>query len=235
MVRDPTGRFSERPYYEAPEVDREFEVVVTSFLQMRLGGLRFPVSTDEISILIEQAGASLDSSVDLSDRGDDIEGVTLFVPDRPPEVMISNRLAGSSNRETRHRMTLAHEYAHVRLHGPLFEKKFAIAREQGNVLGPEVLVGREGRMLLPPDADWMEWQAGYGGGALLMPATPTRRVVADYCHPLGLHSTVPLSSPHAMSIIAAVAEMFFVSRDASRVRLLKLGLLGEDSDQLGLF
>jgi hypothetical protein len=52
-------------------------------------------------MLIEQHEASLDSSVDLSDYGQDVEGMTAFYPDRNAEVSISDRLANDPRRENR--------------------------------------------------------------------------------------------------------------------------------------
>src|SRR4051812_31619065 len=99
MVRDSTGRFAQRPYYTVGELDRECEHIVSTFLSTRHGEFRLPVTTDELAILIEQQDASLDSCVDLSEYGADVEGMTAFYPDRSPEVSISDRLANDSRRE----------------------------------------------------------------------------------------------------------------------------------------
>jgi hypothetical protein len=97
MVRDSTGRFAQRPYYTAAELDRECEHIILAFLTARHGQFHLPVATDELSILIEQHDASLDSSVDLSEYGQDVEGMTAFYPDRSPEVSISNQLGSALN------------------------------------------------------------------------------------------------------------------------------------------
>lgn len=82
MIRDLTGRFAQRPYYLAGELDRECEQIVAAFLTARHGKVRLPITTDELSLLIELEGADLDSCVDLS-------------PDPPPvkwsAVMIRKR------------------------------------------------------------------------------------------------------------------------------------------------
>ena len=70
--------------------------------------------------------------------------------------------------ENRLRTTLTHEYGHVRLHAYLF----ALDRRQV-ALGPNrkpnaTYCMRDG-MLPIGKRDWMEWQAGYVCGALLMP------------------------------------------------------------------
>jgi hypothetical protein len=85
MIPDPTGRFAERPFYKAEELDRECEQIVTKFLRKRRGEVRFPISTDDLHVLIEDEGADLDSCVDLSAYGEDVEGVAIFYPDRGPD------------------------------------------------------------------------------------------------------------------------------------------------------
>lgn len=83
--------------------------------------------------------------------------------------------------------------------------------------------------------DWMEWQAGYVSGAILMPATQLRRLVSDYCEPRGLHGSIHQASEDGCALIRAVMDRFAVSEDAARVRLLKLSLLVSSSSQPSLF
>jgi Zn-dependent peptidase ImmA (M78 family) len=231
MVADRTGRFAERPYYDAVELDRDCECLVSAFLNSR-PGRSLPLQTDELTILIEQAGATLDSSVDLSGYGHDVHGMTVFRKDQAPEVSISDLLS-APHRENRLRSTLAHEYGHVRYHAPLWESKFAGRLFDTGTANRIICKGNT--ILGPDDTDWMEWQAGYASGAILMPAAAIRRLVADICAPRGLHSAVTLASPNAAMIITAVAAEFLVSEEAARVRLIKLGLLSELTDQFSLF
>jgi Zn-dependent peptidase ImmA (M78 family) len=231
MVADRTGRFAERPFYDAAELDRDCECLVSAFLNSR-PGRSLPLQTDELTILIEQAGASLDSCVDLSEYGPDVHGMTVFRKDEGPEVSISDRLS-TPHRENRLRSTLAHELGHVRYHGPLWESKHT-ARLFDAGTADRIICN--GDTILGPDAtDWMEWQAGYVSGAILMPAGAIRRVVSDICAARGWHAAVSLTSPNAAVIITAVAAEFLVSEEAARVRLLKLGLLSALADQLPLF
>ena len=231
MVADHTGRFAERPYYDATELDQDCEYLIASFLNRRRGRT-LPLHTDELTLLIEQEGSSLDSCVDLSTYGPDVEGMTVFRPGQNPEVSISERLS-APHRENRLRSTLAHEYGHVRYHGPLWESKYA-SRLFDTGTAERVICKRD-TILGPDGPDWMEWQAGYVSGAILMPAGAVRRLVADICGPRGWHSAVSLTSPHAAVIITAVATAFLASEEAARVRLVKLGLLSDSADQLPLF
>ena len=235
MVRDNTGRFAQRPYYTAAELDRECEQIISGFLTARRGEFRLPVTTDELSILIEQHDASLDSSVDLSDFGQDVEGMTAFYPDRNPEVSISDRLAKDSRRENRLRTTLAHEFGHVHFHRDLWAEKFTMGRLFDRRSTENKVICKRDSILEAKDSDWMEWQAGYVSGAILMPVGPIRRFVSDFCGKRGLHAAVSLASETGRQIMNDVMARFSVSEDAARVRLLKLGLLTTSTAQPSLF
>ena len=124
MVRDTTGRFPQRPHYSQEELDRECEVIVSSFLKQRRGAAFLPITTDELSILIEQHATSLDPYADLSRFGEDVEGMTAFRPDGETEVFISERLSNESHRENRLRTTLAHEFGHLTFHRDLWADLF---------------------------------------------------------------------------------------------------------------
>jgi hypothetical protein len=65
-VPDRTGRFSQRPHYEPKELDRECENIIAGFLKERHGAAKYPVSTDDLTVLIERDTESLDQFADLS-------------------------------------------------------------------------------------------------------------------------------------------------------------------------
>jgi Zn-dependent peptidase ImmA (M78 family) len=109
-------------------------------------------------------------------------------------------------------MTLAHEYGHVWLHSELWREttESAVAhRCQREQIEAGSLV------------DWMEWQAGYGAAALLMPESRLRLVVRA-CWGEDRPTT---RSQQATSLIQRVSEAFDVSEEAARVRLSQLGYL----------
>lgn len=235
MIPDPTGRFPRRPYYTEGELDRECEHLVRAFLTNRHGSVRFPITTDELGMLIEQEGADLDSSVDLSRYGADVEGVTAFWDGRPPSVMISDRLAGDDRRENRLRTTLSHEFGHVRFHRFLWADKLATQDLfAARTTSAEAVCKRE-TILHARKTDWMEWQAGYVSGAILMPGESLRRLVGDYCSTHGLHGSIALTSPAARALVDAVQRSYHVSDEAARVRLLALGLLTDGCTTPSLF
>jgi len=235
MVRDTTGRFAERPHYAPDELDRECERIVTRLLRGRRSGSLYPITTDELTILIEQNNAGLDAYADLSDFGADVEGVTIFHPDRDPEILISDRLANDERRENRLRTTLAHEFGHLHFHRHLWADKLAARRLFDRLSRDNKAICKRDTILNASDVDWMEWQAGYISGAILMPVTAVRRLVSDYCGPQNLHAAVSVASEHGRQIVAHVMETFQVSEDAARVRLLKLGQLTASDRQPSLF
>lgn len=235
-VPDSTGRFQRRPYYEAAEIDVECERLITEFMRERCGGLVVPIPTDVLTKLIERDASDLDLGADLSDEEALIDGVTDFFldPDIKPAVRIARGLAEDGRRETRLRTTLTHEYFHVKFHGPLYE---LVARSPK--LFPEmerripVKCHRDG-ISNAAAIDWLEWQAGYACGAFLMLASHVRQLVAEYVAQHGLLFRPRANSAHAAEIQRLVADRFFVSADAARVRLLKLGYLTDQEADISL-
>jgi Zn-dependent peptidase ImmA (M78 family) len=235
MIPDPTGRFAERPFYKAEELDRECEQIVTKFLRKRRGEVRFPISTDDLHVLIEDEGADLDSCVDLSAYGEDVEGVAIFYLDRGPEVKISDRLANDPRRENRWRTTLTHEFGHVRFHRFLWADKLATGDLFARRDMDNTAVCKRDQILNARQTDWMEWQAGYISGAILMPAVSIRALVKEYCEPNGLFGPVNIATEHAQCLIQSVKVEYQVSEEAARIRLQALRLLSAGGGQAALF
>lgn len=234
-VNDRTGRFSQRPHYEPKELDTMFERIVFEFLKSRHGKIHFPITTDDLTVLIEQDCESLDQYADLSGYEGKVEGITEFWPNRKPIVKISQDLSEAENRENRLRTTLTHEYGHVRLHGYLFATELAGADLFGKSRKPGVISCKRDTLLTAPQTDWMEWQAGYACGAMLMPASAIRQKVEAYRVAANLYGPVPATTPHGRALIEAVVNGFQVSRDAARVRLSVLGILGTPGSSGSLF
>ena len=230
-VTDRTGRFAKRPHYLPEELDAECERVILSFLNKKYGKIEFPIKTDDLTVFIEEQ-ADLDGYADLSGEGDHVEGVTEFQSGKRPVVRIAETL-NASHLENRLRTTLTHEYGHVHFHRFMFEDHqgkspslFGLADEaQGNKCHRD-------HMLNAPERDWMEWQAGYACGAILMPAG----ALVDAVHGFRaennlLYSNLSLQSDAGQKLIGVVASAFQTSRDAARVRLLKQGVLTDTGSQ----
>lgn len=229
MVRwyaDKTGRFKERPYYSAEELDHGCERVTIDFLTQRHGAVSYPMTTDDLVVMVEQHVDDLDVYADLTSEGDDVEGMTCFVPASRPRVLISRALSEAPHREVRYRTTLAHELGHVRLHDPVFQSRFATADLFADFSSDRIVCKRE-TIIDAPKVDWLEWQAGYASGAYLMPKSAVFDCVRSVAASVGLPAPYWISDPIAADLIAAVADQFAVSRDAARVRLLQLNRLSQ--------
>ncbi|WP_397541671.1 ImmA/IrrE family metallo-endopeptidase [Roseovarius salis] len=235
MIPDKTGRFARRPFYDERELDSACEGLIQGLLLKRRGEVAYPVSTDDLTVLVEMHAEELDSYADLSKHGDDVEGVTEFFPDRGPHVSISAQISTDARRENRYRTTLTHEFGHVKFHGPLWAEKFATGDMLERGFNANKAISKRDTMLDAPQSDWMEWQAGYISGALLMPVTPIRRLVSDYCGPRELHGNIHAESDHAARLVQLVMEQFAVSEEAARIRLLKLNLITTTRGQGSLF
>jgi Zn-dependent peptidase ImmA (M78 family) len=230
-VPDKVHGFQERPHYEPTELDTMFERAVCAFLKKKYGVADFPISTDDLTVLIEQDVSSLDQYADLTCYGAGVEGMTEFLRGKKPAVYISETVHKYENRL---RTTLTHEYGHVVLHSYLF----ALAARQMK-LGPNrkanaIYCYRDG-MLPAGKTDWMEWQAGYASGSALMPRSFVVKRVAEIQEKNGLFGPVSAASPHAKAMIAAVVDSFQVSREAAEVRLKVLNFIGQEQAIRSLF
>ena len=220
-VRDRSRRFEQRPYYDQYELDAQCEQTVEGFQKGRSGSAGYPLTTDDLTVMIERDVRELDLYAGLSGEGAGVEGVTEFRPREKPTVRIAKYLSESPARENRLRSTLAHEYAHVLFHGFLWGLQDHL-RKPGFVQ-PHYRRCRRSRVVSAPEGDWMEWQAGYGGGALLMPLTPLREVVESALYRWRDGRMVRAGTDRHSELVERVAAAFGVSKDAAGVRLMKLG------------
>ena len=224
-VSDRTGRFSQRPHYEPKELDRECESIITAFLKERHGSVKYPVTTDDLTVLIERDTESLDQYADLSGYGAKVEGLTHFQPSRKPRVKILAALSNDENRQNRLRTTLAHEYGHVRFHAYLWDMdppSVDLLKRNPNA---SMQICFRDNILDAAQTDWMEWQAGYICGAILMPANKVRSLAGQYLESHGLFGVIGQNDMHGQALIENVRIGFDVSADAARIRLFKLGIL----------
>jgi hypothetical protein len=236
MVRwipDRTGRFKERPHYDQNELDTECETLIVRFLQKSYGRVDYPISTDDLTKLIETK-ADLDQYADLSDEGTDVEGVTRFGVGRQPTVEISQALSEDERRENRLRTTLTHEFGHVHFHDALIQMKFATL-DLFAARADEKVVCKRDKIVDAPFVDWLEWQACYASGSLLMPKSALAELVQGYRRERGLQSSIMAASGEGALLIDRVKERFRTSSEAARVRLLKLRFIEANSGASTLF
>ncbi len=232
-VRDRTGRFRWRPYYQPADIDALCEDRIERFLRARYGVVEYPILTDDLTRLIEQEASDLDLYADLSGHagaGMNAEGVTTFYWHRRPMVQIAQALSLDARREPRLRTTLAHELGHVLLHDfahhdagddvPPMDESDA---DWPAVCSPAVAT--------PGQADWMEWQAGYASGALLMPRTAVQQAIFPSTE---RHDASSLMAGGLGRAIDIVQGHFMVSDAAALMRLRQLGYAparGHDRDE----
>jgi Zn-dependent peptidase ImmA (M78 family) len=223
-ISDPTGRFPHRPFFEDGEIDYECEEIITKFLLDKYGKVDYPITTNDLTILLEQKAGDVDLFADLSKFDGNVEGVTAFYTNQKPKVLISREFSEQSNRQNRYRTTLTHEFGHVHFHGFLLSggqyRMFADDTEKNNFCKRESILGAN-------KTDWMEWQAGYASGALLIPMTPLKLLCKDFYKTNKLLTTCGSTSAEGRQLILSVVGHFQVSEDAARVRLLQLKLLTE--------
>jgi hypothetical protein len=218
-LRDPLGRPIQRLYFKTEVLDARCEGIIKGFMERRSGGFRLPIPTDELTRLIEEEADDLDLYAELPDG---VEGLTDFFANRRPKVRIAESLYRTRS-DHRLRTTLAHEFGHVNLHAPLWRRADAA---DGRPAEPSWTCARE-TIVDAPESDWMEWQAGYVCGALLMPASAVREWVQEFAARSGAKPAFAVESTPGTELISIVAKRCDVSDLAARIRLLKLGLLSE--------
>lgn len=87
-------------------------------------------------------------------------------------------------------------------------------------------------MLRAPARDWLEWQAGYASGAILMPATAFDVLANAVLCELGKSAPVFFRGPASRELTRRVQRAFDVSADAAAVRLLQRGFLTRQAPSL---
>lgn len=233
---DKSGRFPLRLFLRPAEIDRDCERLVTAFLKQRPCGVRFPLSTDDLTVLVEQHSSSLDQYANLSKEGDDVEGMTCFLPGELPRIFISAQLTNDTSRQNRLRTTLAHELGHAFYHRAVFDNLFAAPPRMFEAARAEPrTVCKRDTMMVTSEFDWLEWQAGYFSGAILMPAQQVGRAIGDLLRDRGIHGAAVIGTPLAAEAERHTMALFQVSAEAARVRLRQLGLLADSAGPPTLF
>jgi len=231
MVFDATRRFPRRPHYDKIELDRECETIATDLLFRKRGHIEYPLPTEDLWTLLEEVTDDVDIA-DLGDLGEEVHGVTLFRRTGRPRVKIERELTLDERRVNRLRTTLTHEFGHVKFHGFLF----ALEAETGLLFAEIEKTSRDPickrDAILGNTTDWMEWQAGYVSGAILMPATAVRETVAAT---IGTDPTpLPRDDRRVELLAYEVRERFGTSADAARTRLTKLGYVAPAASMVAL-
>jgi len=221
-----TADGEQRVWYEEDEIERimEDELRRADLLPARRGGV-----VDIEGFIERHLATSLDQYADLPPE---VLGLTEFRPGKPPVVRINKDLTGSAmdadwcppGVEGRWRATLAHEAAHVVLHGILFD----VDLNQGRLFDGDASAGGSPQLhrCLKRDvayrtqpSDWREVQANRGMAALLMP----RSAFTTAARGSGAGSGGDVDAA-----IRSLAELFGVSRQATTIRLRTLRFIRDD-------
>jgi hypothetical protein len=197
--------------------------------------VRYPISTDDLTVLLETLVDDLDLYADLSQEEGEVEGVTDFFRGGRPKVRISNRLSSDPRLVNRFRTTLTHELGHVKFHAFMFNGPSTASLFPAE--SPELSNKcKRANMLQASQTDWMEWQAGFTCGAFLIPASALRETIRRFMEERNAAiARFAVGSEEGESLISAVADQFQVSRDAARVRLLQKGALAASGTGATLF
>jgi Zn-dependent peptidase ImmA (M78 family) len=220
LLRDPLGRPIKRLYFKTEELDERCEQIVADFMRRHSGGYRLPIPTDDIIRMIEAEADDLDMYANLPEGQD---GYTDFFFDQRPRVKISARLS-DPRYENRLRFTLGHEYGHVWFHAPLWRKG---AQEPDSRPADPCWTCHRENIETAAENDWMEFQAGYIGGALLMPKSGLSIMAGEIEMREGGKPPLRVDSELGRAAIERTMRRCQVSEQAARVRLFRLGLLTE--------
>lgn len=224
-----TDLLGEPDFVPAQRLERDVETLLLRHLAKR-GEVTYPVSTNDLTTLLEKHVDELDLYADLSGYGD-VEGATIFQKNAKPKVRIDASLSETPN-ENRLRSTLAHEFGHVILHDPMFQRRAqqqSFESEQREVLQVSF---RDG---FAAAGDLFEFQAWCVCGALLMPITELSRIVGGMAAAANHYAEIYLHSDLGCRIHEFTAKRFGVSRDLARVRLLRAKVVTDKPPSPSLF
>lgn len=227
-IKDKTGRFPERLYFENGEIDSACESIIRSFFSKELRKpFCPPFTTDHLEVLINTEVGNLDLYADLSKEGEDVEGLTEFAPGKKPFIKISSLLSSSEIYKNRLKSTIAHELFHAKFHNLLWALKWS----QDDFFGSSVnkIKCHRKQILGTGQTDWVEWQAAYGSGAFTMPKSFLLEAVKDFRRLKGVSvaASIDYHSETGSEIIKHISNVFEVSEEAAKVRLLQMGFIHE--------
>jgi hypothetical protein len=146
-VYDATGRFRRRPWYSQAYLDRRAEEVILEFLTEMYGHVTTPVPTGALVKLSERDARELNLYADLHRAEHRLLGMTDFEPPKKPVVQIDRTLYEDAKSTNRFRFTLAHEYMHVHIHNPLYNRAGEARRELCTI---------DETLGLMPKVEWLE-------------------------------------------------------------------------------
>ena len=225
-IPDETGRFPLRPFYDTQEIDENCDGIVIEFLTRKYGCVKLPLQTGDMELILGEHTTEFDPYADLTNEGEDIEGVTLFFKQKDPIVRISETLSQHYSQENRRRTTIAHELGHVTFHSGLFQRIFSSGSSEDNASQP-VRCNRQ-NISSPQKIDWLEWQAFYAAGAFLMPISQMEAIAQEIFNLVKVRGPFHVDSSAGRGFLTRVTHGCQISSAAATVRLIQLGHITED-------
>ena len=165
----------------------------------------------------------------LDGRGHRILGAYYFAPKLA--IFIDLSLLADYGARPRFRFTLAHELGHLSLH-----RKLTLDFESLDATAAAILDGRKdlrlGRRTLTTSRDWLEWQANYFAGSLLMPRSTLvpelkrQQTALEIRRPGRIYVDDQRDNKHAYkNVVDLLCATYQTSRTSTRIRLEQLGLV----------
>lgn len=128
--------------------------------------------------------------------------------------------------DTKFAVTIAHEIGHWLFHKVYFARHMSDGQQVARVSDMDTSIeGREG-FTLQTDHDWMEHQANYFSGAILMPESAFRKAVENPAIQRFLFITHARSDVDVRDrkLAKQLAHVFQVSEEAARLRMKELNI-----------
>ena len=144
---------------------------------------------------------------------------------RRGDILIDSRLLESSNIR-RKRATMAHECGHWLFHQEYYR------RSEGDAIAASMVVDKKSDIedrngnYLVEDRDWLEHQANYFSGAILMPESMFRKAASspEVQRMVWLQHARSCVEDRDETAARCLANIFCVSFEASRLRMQQLGI-----------
>jgi hypothetical protein len=233
--KDPSSPWGEKAWYE----EDDFEAIMTE-LRERAGNDLFTQGDglDIETLLARVYKVEPDYAADLPPG---TLGRTSFFPDGHHEIEVQRALAEEAGSDTtarrRLRSTLAHECAHITLHGPLhaFDTRTLDLFGTSTPSTPRVLcrsttIDGSRRQTGPPE--WWEVQANRGMSTLLLPKDLVLTTTTAVLGAMGCGTmTHALATRRGKEVLDELTVVFDTSFEMTLYRLQGLGLIPEDDKQ----
>lgn len=220
------------PRLSKEDIETRAEAVLA---QYSMATLKKPTRTPLLE-LVEQAqkghGLIFDATQDLGSTQDGRKILGVFQQE-PLAIRVDISLA---NDDTKFRFTVAHEFGHLTLHAEVI-----IGSDVGleRAIQDTALDFDRGHKNLETPRDWIEWQANYFAGALLMPRLTIGLAVKQVQDKLGITSNrgriilegKAYSYRDLNQQLAELCLIYIVSKTAMQNRLNTLGILVDRRDK----